>query len=193
MRTSEVARKTRETDITASINLDGEGKYELSTGLGFFEHMMSAFTVHGGFDLTLIAKGDLEVDSHHTVEDSGIVLGEAFLKAVGDKNGITRFGTSYVPMDEALAFACVDISGRPFAQFDFSLVEGRIMENFDPWLLAEFFRAFAYNAKVTLHVKILYGVNPHHMVEAVFKAVARALSEAVAVSGGGIPSTKGSL
>jgi imidazoleglycerol-phosphate dehydratase len=193
MRTGEFARKTRETEIATTINLDGTGKYELATGLGFFEHMLSAFAVHGGFDLKLSAKGDIEVDSHHTVEDAGIVLGEAFLKALGDKSGITRFGSCYVPMDEALAFACVDISGRPFVKFDFSPVEGRYMENFDPALLAEFFRPFAFAAKITLHVQILYGDNPHHMVEAVFKAVARALRAAVALSGGGVPSTKGSL
>ena len=193
MRTAEISRKTKETDIAATIALDGSGKYQLSTGMPFFEHMLSAFAVHGNFDLELGLKGDLEVDSHHSVEDAGIVLGAAFAKALGDKKGIARFGSFYVPMDEALAFACVDISGRPFARLDFAPIEGRIMERFDPSLLTEFFRAFAVNAGITLHMSIMYGDNPHHMAEALFKAFARALRQAVVVSGGEIPSTKGSL
>ena len=193
MRTAEISRKTRETDIAATIALDGSGKYQLSTGMPFFEHMLSAFAVHGNFDLELGLKGDLEVDSHHSVEDAGIVLGTVFAKALGDKKGIARFGSFYVPMDEALAFACVDISGRPFARLDFAPIEGRIMERFDPSLLTEFFRAFAVNAGITLHMSIMYGDNPHHMAEALFKAFARALRQAVVVSGGEIPSTKGSL
>lgn len=193
MRRAEVERKTKETDIHAALCLDGAGKAELNTGLPFFEHMLSAFAMHGGLDLALTLKGDLEVDSHHSIEDAGIVLGEAFLKALGDKKGIARFGSAYVPMDEALAFACVDISGRPYARFDFSKVEGRIMETFDPCMMGEFFRSFAFNAKITLHAELVYGDNPHHMVEAVFKAIARALRAATGISGDSLPSTKGAL
>ena len=189
MRCANVSRKTKETDIELSLNIDG-GAVEISTGIGFFDHMLTALAVHGGFGLKLSCKGDLNVDGHHTAEDVGIVLGKAFAEAMSDKNGIKRYGTAFIPMDEALGFACVDISGRPFLVFDAFFPEERCGD-FDTCLTVEFMRAFAYNALITLHVKAQYGDNSHHMIEAMFKAVAHALKEAVAVSGGEILSTKG--
>lgn len=193
MRISEIARKTKETAIKLKLNLDGSGKNEISTGIGFFDHMLTAFAVHGGFDLTLSVKGDLQVDGHHTVEDTGIVLGKAFAEALGDKNGITRYGSFYIPMDESLAFCSLDISGRPYLIFDDPF--GSVMiGGFDAALVNEFLRAFAFNAGITLHAKVLYGSNPHHMAEALFKAVAHALKVACKQSGeSSVLSTKGSL
>ncbi len=191
MRTAELSRKTRETDITASLNLDG-GNCKISTGIGFFDHMLNSFAVHGGFGLTLTAKGDLEVDGHHTVEDTGIVLGQLFAKALGDKSGIARYGSFYIPMDEALAFCVVDVSGRPFLVFD-DPFENQVIGDFDACLVNEFLRAFAFNAGITLHVKLLYGQNAHHMAEAVFKALGHALKTACAVTDGDVLSTKGVL
>lgn len=191
MRTAQISRKTHETDITASLDLNG-GKCEISTGIGFFDHMLTAFAVHGGFGLTLKATGDLEVDGHHTVEDTGIVLGKAFAKALGDKSGIARYGSFYIPMDEALALCVVDVSGRPYLVFD-DPFQNEIIGDFDACLVNEFLRAFAFNAGITLHMNILYGKNAHHMAEAVFKALGHALKAACTQTGGAVLSTKGVL
>lgn len=191
MRTAEITRKTKETDITVKFDLDG-GNVDLSTGIGFFDHMLTAFAVHGGMGLTVKAAGDLQVDGHHTVEDVGIVLGKAFKEAIGDMKGIVRYGTAFIPMDEALGFASIDISGRPFLVFNAEFSDQRIGE-FDTCLTEEFFRAFAFNAAVTLHLKCEYGKNDHHIAEALFKAAAHAIKAAKAVSGNEILSTKGVL
>lgn len=191
MRNSEINRKTRETDITVKLELDG-GNVDISTGIGFFDHMLTAFAVHGGMGLTVKAAGDLQVDAHHTVEDVGIVLGKAFKEALGDMKGIARYGTAFIPMDEALGFASVDISGRPFLVFKAEFSDDRIGE-FDTCLAEEFFRAFAFNAGITLHLKCEYGKNDHHIAEALFKAAAHAVKAAKAVNGGEILSTKGVL
>lgn len=190
-RTAQVARKSKETDIAVTVSLDG-GPVEIETGIGFFDHMLTALAVHGGFGMKVHAEGDLYVDCHHTIEDTGIVLGQAFGKALGDKGGICRFGSFFVPMDEALAFASVDISGRPFLVFQGEFPEERVGD-FDTCMTEEFFRALAFNAGMTLHLRVEYGKNSHHMIEALFKAVAHALREATAPSGGGVLSTKGIL
>ncbi len=192
MRTSEITRKTKETDITLKLCLDG-GEVKIDTGIGFFDHMLNSFATHGGFGLEITAKGDLEVDGHHTVEDVGIVLGKAFNEALGDKGSIERFGSFYVPMDEALAFASVDVSGRPFLVFDAEFPQA-VCGDYDCSLTVEFMRALAYNAQITLHIKSVYGDNSHHITEAVFKAAAHALKAAVAQNNSGKPlSTKGVL
>ncbi len=192
MRTSEITRKTKETDITLKLCLDG-GEVKIDTGIGFFDHMLNSFATHGGFGLEINAKGDLEVDGHHTVEDVGIVLGKAFNEALGDKGSIERFGSFYVPMDEALAFASVDVSGRPFLVFDAEFPQA-VCGDYDCSLTVEFMRALAYNAQITLHIKSVYGDNSHHITEAVFKAAAHALKAAVAQNNSGKPlSTKGVL
>ncbi len=192
MRTSEITRKTKETDITLKLCLDG-GEVKIDTGIGFFDHMLNSFATHGGFGLEISAKGDLEVDGHHTVEDVGIVLGKAFNEALGDKSSIERFGSFYVPMDEALAFASVDVSGRPFLVFDAEFPQA-VCGDYDCSLTVEFMRALAYNAQITLHIKSVYGDNSHHITEAVFKAAAHALKAAVAQNNSGKPlSTKGVL
>lgn len=192
MRVGEIHRKTKETDIQLKLNLDG-GDVHIHTGIGFFDHMLNAFATHGGFGLEVMVKGDLHVDSHHTIEDTGIVLGQAFDKALEDKSGIDRFGTFYVPMDETLAFASVDISGRPFIVFDGVFPEEKCGE-YDSCMTWEFMRAFAYNAGITLHTKIMYGTNTHHMIEGMFKAVAHAMRLAVKQRGEQAPlSTKGVL
>lgn len=190
MRSGKAARCTRETDITVKVCLDG-GRVEVSTGIGFFDHMLEAFAVHGGFGLTVQAKGDLQVDGHHTVEDTGIVLGKAFAEALGDKSGIARFGSFTVPMDEALAFAAVDVSGRPYLVYQAQIKEERVGA-YDTCLTPEFFRAFATHAGLTLHLKAEYGENAHHILEALFKAAAHALRLAVAPKAGTL-STKGAL
>jgi imidazoleglycerol-phosphate dehydratase len=192
MRTAEISRKTKETDIKITLELDGSGKTSIDTGIGFFNHMLNSFAVHGGFDLSVVCRGDLEVDGHHSVEDIGIVLGKAFAEALGDKAGITRYGTFFVPMDEALAFCSIDISGRPFLVFNADFHDERIGE-LDTCLCEEFFRAFAFNAGITLHIRKEYGKNDHHVCEAIFKAVAHALKEAVAINGDEVLSTKGVL
>lgn len=191
MRTSVQHRKTRETDIEITLSLDG-GEVDISTGVGFFDHMLNAFAVHGGFGLEVEADGDLLVDCHHTVEDVGIVLGKAFAEALGDKSGIARYGSFYIPMDEALAFAAVDISGRPFLAFHADFQQERVGD-FDTCMTEEFFRAFAVNAGITLHTRVEYGVNSHHEIEALFKAAAHAMRLAVTCTETGTLSTKGTL
>ncbi len=190
MRQAEVTRRTRETDIAVAVDLDG-GAVSVKTGIGFFDHMLEAFAVHAGIGLTVDAKGDLHVDGHHTVEDTGIVLGQAIAKALGDKGNIARFGSFYVPMDESLCFASLDISGRPFLVFDARFPEQKVGD-YDSCLTCEFFRALAFHAGITLHLRVLYGQNTHHMIEGLFKAAAHALSDAVKYKDG-VLSTKGSL
>jgi imidazoleglycerol-phosphate dehydratase len=187
-------RTTKETRISAEILLDGTGRVELDTGVPFLDHMLTLFAVHGLFDLKIKATGDLEVDAHHTVEDIGICLGMALSKALGDRAGITRYGHFAVPMDEALAMVSLDLSNRPFLVYDTPPMADRTGE-FETDLAPEFFRAFCQNGGVTLHVRVLYGSNTHHMLEAAFKAFARALSMAVALDPrrSGIPSSKGAL
>lgn len=191
MRKAEITRKTKETVISASLNLDG-GEVKIKTGIGFLDHMLTALGVHGGFGLTLAAKGDLEVDGHHTAEDVGIVLGKAFCEALGDKGGIVRYGSAYIPMDEALGFCAVDISGRPFLVFNVEFTNEKIGE-LDTCLIEEFMRAFAFNAGITLHLRCEYGKNDHHKAEALFKALAYALKTATRQNSGEIVSTKGVL
>ena len=191
MRTSSISRKTKETDIQLSLCLDG-GAISVSTGVGFFDHMLTAFAVHGGFGLTVKVSGDLEVDCHHTIEDTGIVLGQAIREAVGDKKGIARFGSSYVPMDEALGFCALDISNRAYLVFDASFTAPMIGA-YDTQMSEEFFRAVAGNAGITLHLKCEYGKNDHHIVEALYKAFARALKMAVKIEGNEVLSSKGVL
>lgn len=192
MRTAAQVRKTRETEVSINLSLDG-GKVDISTGIGFFDHMLNSFAVHGGFGLTVKTVGDLQVDCHHTVEDTGIVLGKAFAEALGDKSGIARFGSFYVPMDEALAFAAVDVSGRPFLVFNAEFEQERVGE-YDTCMTEEFMRAFAINAGITLHTRVEYGKNSHHTIEAMFKAVAHAMRLAVAKTDSSVPlSTKGTL
>jgi imidazoleglycerol-phosphate dehydratase len=189
----ELTRETKETKIYVGLELYGRGKGSIHTGVGFFDHMLNSFAVHGGFDLTVKAEGDLEVDCHHTVEDVGILLGQAFDAALGNKGGICRFGSAYVPMDEALCFAAVDVSGRPYLVCDCPATAPMIGD-YDTQMTTEFFRALAFNSKITLHAKCLYGDNDHHKVEGLFKAVARALKQAVAKSGTGeVLSAKGVL
>ncbi|MBR6102171.1 MAG: imidazoleglycerol-phosphate dehydratase HisB [Ruminococcus sp.] len=193
MRTAEIARKTKETDITLRLDLDGTGKVDIDTGIGFFNHMLTAFAVHSGIDLSVVCRGDLEVDGHHTVEDIGIVLGQAVAVALGDKAGILRYGSFYVPMDEALAFCAMDISGRPFLVFNAAFHDQRIGE-FDTCLCEEFFRAFAFNSCITLHLRSEYGKNDHHICEALFKAAAHAFRAAITQNAdGSVLSSKGVL
>lgn len=193
MRTAEKVRTTKETDIKMSLTLDAEkGGLVGSSGIGFFDHMLNSFCVHGGFSVKLEMKGDLHVDGHHSVEDVGIVLGSLFAEALKDKGGIKRFGFSYVPMDEALAFAAIDISGRPFLMYNVPLTAATVGD-YDAQLTEEFMRALAVNMGATLHVRLEYGVNEHHITEAVYKAVARAVKEAVTLSGSGVLSAKGVL
>lgn len=192
MRTAEQSRETRETQISVRLALDG-GETKIQTGIGFFDHMLQAFATHGGFGLQVQVQGDLFVDGHHTVEDTGIVLGRAFRQALGDRSGIARFGSFYVPMDETLAFAAVDVSGRPFLVFQAEFPQ-QVVGAYDACLTEEFFRAFAMNAELTLHTRVEYGKNSHHMIEAMFKAVAHALRLAAAETAPGrVLSTKGSL
>jgi imidazoleglycerol-phosphate dehydratase len=187
-------RITTETQVLVDISLDGYGKVNCKTGIGFFDHMLTLLAAHGGFDLNIEAKGDLEVDGHHTVEDVGIVLGKAFHQALADKKGITRYGTAFVPMDESLAMVSLDISGRPYLHMEFPSL-APMVGDFDTQLLEEFFRAFSIHGGITLHIRVLYGRNTHHMLEAVFKAMGRSLQQAVSISSQweGTPSTKGLL
>ena len=195
MRSASVSRRTAETDVAVSIALDGAGKAEIATGVGFLDHMLELFARHGLFDLNVKVTGDLHVDQHHTTEDAGIALGQAILKALGDKKGITRYADIHLPMDETLTRIALDISGRPFLVFRTSFPTERIGA-FDTELVREFFQAFAVHAGLTLHVETLYGQNSHHIAESCFKGLARALRQAVAVDPkeeGRIPSTKGTL
>ncbi|MGP1585681.1 MAG: imidazoleglycerol-phosphate dehydratase HisB [Schwartzia sp. (in: firmicutes)] len=194
MRQGEIQRKTTETDVQVDLKLDGSGESTVDTGIGFFDHLLTLFARHGLFDLTVNCRGDLAVDGHHSVEDVGIALGEAVRRALGDKAGIARYASFYVPMDEALAFVAVDISGRPFLAYDGGHMAPQIGA-YDTELTEEFLRAFAFHAGITLHVKVLYGNNSHHKVEAMFKALGHALYEAVRVRGDikGVLSTKGTL
>ena len=195
-RVASVGRTTNETDIAIELSLDGTGRVEVGTGLPFFDHMLSQLGRHGGFDLTVAARGDLDVDAHHTVEDVGIALGGVFAEALGDKAGVRRFASISLPLDEALVDVALDLSGRPFLAYGIDFAPdtpGLGTPPFDPQLAEEFWRAFVTAAAVTLHVRLVAGRNTHHIVEASFKGVARALRDAVRVEGGGIPSTKGTL
>ena len=194
MRQAQIQRSTKETDINISINLDGEGVSNINTGIGFFDHMLTLFASHGRFDLDVDCNGDIEIDGHHSIEDIGIALGTAVNRALGDKRGINRYGTFYLPMDEALAFVSLDISGRPYLVYDGGEMAPMIGA-YDTELTEEFLRAFAFNAGITLHIKILYGKNSHHKVEAIFKALGHALRIAAEHDPrmNDIPSTKGVL
>ena len=195
MRTAEIARKTNETDIKMSLNLDGEGKSVIDTGCGFLDHMLTLFAKHGRFDLEVTCNGDTEVDYHHTAEDIGIVLGQCFSKALGDKKGIVRYGNMILPMDEALILSAVDISGRSYLKCSFFGLTEKVGD-FDTELVEEFFMAFVRNAELTLHIKQFDGENTHHIIEGTFKSIARSLKDAVSIDqkfSNEIPSTKGVL
>ena len=194
MREGSVERCTNETSISVRIDLDGTGKGEIHSGIGFFDHMLNLFAAHGLFDMQLQCNGDTEVDGHHSVEDIGIALGQAVKEALGDKKGIARYGSFYLPMDESLAFVALDISGRPFLVYDGGEMAPMI-GGYDTELTEEFLRAFAFHAGITLHMKVLYGKNSHHKVEAIFKALGHALRIAVEKDARvqGVPSTKGVL
>ena len=195
MRQAQIQRITNETNINVSINLDGEGVTNINSGIGFFDHMLNLFAVHGRFDLDVECEGDIEVDGHHSIEDIGIALGTAIKNALGDKRGINRYGTFYLPMDEALAFVSLDISGRPYLVY-YGGEMSPMIGGYDTELTEEFLRALAFNAGITLHVKIIYGKNSHHKVEAIFKALGHALRIAVESDPrmkNKIPSTKGEL
>lgn len=191
MRKAEIKRKTKETDISLALALDGAGQADIQTGVGFFNHMLELFTVHGSLDLTLACKGDTEVDAHHSVEDVGIALGDAFKSALGEKRGIARFAQRLVPMDECAALVALDISGRPYLAFEEKL-EGKVGE-FDMELVEEFLRAFSTHAGLNLYVKLLRGGNRHHEAEAIFKALALCVRDAVKVISDRVPSSKGML
>ena len=190
-RISNISRETTETRIQAALWLSG-GPVKIDTGIGFFDHMLHAWAFYAGFGLTLTAKGDLEVDGHHTVEDTGIVLGQALREALGDKVGIRRFGSAYVPMDEALAFTALDFSGRPFLVYEADMPQAR-MGAYDACLTEEFMRALAMNSGLTLHMRAQYGRNAHHITEALFKSLGLAMKDAVKMEGTGVTSTKGAL
>ena len=195
MRTGEIARKTKETEISVKVNLDGKGQNEIATGIGFFDHMLDLLSRHARIDMTVKAKGDLHIDHHHTTEDVGIVLGQAVKKALGDMRGIARYASLYMPMDEALTRVAIDVSGRPVLVFKVEFPRDKIGD-FDSDLVREFFQAFAMNAGITLHVETLYGDNAHHVAESCFKGLARALRIAFSIDPSAateIPSTKGSL
>jgi imidazoleglycerol-phosphate dehydratase len=191
-RTAKVNRKTAETDIKLELNLDGSGSYDINTGIGFLDHMLTHLSKHGKIDLILKAKGDLEVDAHHTVEDVAICLGNALTEALGDKKGIARYGQSSVPMEDALANVSVDLSGRPFCIYNVEYRTDKIGD-FDVECVEEMLRSFANNGKFNLHVNVPYGTNSHHIAEAIFKAMGQALATAVRITGKEVPSTKGTL
>ena len=195
MRTSTIHRQTRETDIILSLNLDGTGQHDVATGVGFLDHLLTHVAVHGLFDLTVKAAGDLHIDAHHTIEDTPLVLGQAFAEALGDKQGIVRMGSAYVPMDEALAFVAVDLSGRPYAVVD-AAWHGPAIGQFPTSLVAHFVESFAVAARANVHARVLYGRDDHHQAEALFKALGRALDAATQIDprrAGSVPSTKGTL
>ncbi|MCL7411794.1 MAG: imidazoleglycerol-phosphate dehydratase HisB [Methanosarcinaceae archaeon] len=191
MRTAKISRKTNETDIQMKFTIDGTGSSDISTGIGFFDHMLTAFARHGNFDLTIAARGDLEVDEHHLIEDTGIVLGQAIAKALGDKAGIARFGEARIPMDEALADVALDLGGRSYLVLDAEFEAPQVGE-FNTQMVGHFFESLAENAKMNLHAMV-YGENDHHKIEALFKAFAYALRRAVVVEGDRVKSTKGVL
>jgi imidazoleglycerol-phosphate dehydratase len=191
-RTAKIHRKTKETDVTLDLNLDGLGKYEIDTGIGFLDHMLSHLSKHGKIDLNVKAKGDLNVDAHHTVEDVAICLGESLLKALGDKKGISRYGHSSVPMEETLADVSVDLSGRPNCIYNVQYRTDKIGD-FDVECLEEMLRSFSNNGKFNLHINVPYGTNSHHIAEAIFKGLGQALAAAVKIVGTDVPSTKGQL
>ena len=191
MRTASITRNTKETEIKLELSLDG-GQVQVSTGIGFFDHMLTALAFYAGWGMSLTVKGDLQVDGHHTVEDTGIVLGQALREALGDKAGIRRFGSAYVPMDEALCFTALDLSNRPYLVFDAHMPQPMIGA-YDSCLTVEFMRALAFNAGITLHQKCCYGSNAHHITEGLFKSLGLAIKDAVKVEGDGVVSTKGVL
>ncbi len=195
MRRVEISRKTEETDVIICLNLDGSGHGRIDTGIGFFDHMLTLFALHGGFDLDLTCRGDLQVDAHHSVEDVGILLGLAFMRALGDKTGIARYGSMVLPMDEALILSAVDFSGRAYLGYDLCIPTEKV-GNFDTELVEEFWAAFVRNAACSLHIRQLAGKNAHHIIEGAFKSVGRSLRTAVAADplfSGSVPSTKGVL
>lgn len=193
-RKSVINRKTKETDISMTFSIDGSGKADINTGIGFFDHMLDGFARHGLFDLSILAKGDLNVDSHHTIEDTGIVLGNAIKEAIGDKKGIKRYGSMILPMDETLVLCAVDLSGRPYFSFDAEFSTDRVGD-MDTEMVKEFFYAVSYTAAINLHIKVISGENNHHIIEAVFKAFSKALDEATMYDPRikDVLSTKGSL
>ena len=192
-RQGEITRKTKETDISIAVTLDNKGTAVIDTGIGFFDHMLTALSVHSGISMNIKVKGDLHVDCHHTIEDTGIALGQALFKALGNKSGIVRYGTAYIPMDESLAMCSLDLSNRPFLVFNCEFTN-QSCGGYDLCMTEEFFRAFAFNAGITMHINLLYGTNDHHKAEAVYKAVAHALKTAVTEnSDGSTLSTKGVL
>lgn len=192
-RTGEITRTTRETDIYVLVELDGRGESDISTGIGFFDHMLTAFSKHSGISMRIKVRGDLEVDCHHTIEDTGIAMGQALNKALGGKSGIVRYGTAYIPMDESLAMCSLDLSNRPFLVFNCEFTN-QSCGGYDLCMTEEFFRAFAFNAGITMHINLMYGSNDHHKAEAVYKAAAHALKAAVAFNSDGTTlSTKGVL
>ena len=191
-RTAKINRKTAETDIKLELNLDGSGSYDIDTGIGFLDHMLTHLSKHGKMDLVLKAKGDLQVDAHHTVEDVAICLGNALTEALGDKKGIARYGQSSVPMEDALANVSIDLSGRPFCVYNVEYRTDKIGD-FDVECVEEMLRSFANHGKFNLHVNVPYGTNSHHIAEAIFKAMGQALAAAVKITGKEIPSTKGTL
>lgn len=192
MRTAKIERKTNETDIIVEINLDGTGENQIDTGIGFLDHMLNLMAFHSLFDLKIICRGDIYIDDHHSAEDIGIALGQVFSKALGDRKGIRRYASLHIPMDEALCLAAVDISNRPYLVFDVNF-ESQKLGNISTQSFKEFFRAFAFNSGITLHLNLLYGENDHHKIEAAFKAFARALREASQIVSEEIPSSKGIL
>lgn len=191
-RTARIERKTKETDIVVELNLDGAGTHTIDTGVGFLDHMLSHLSQHGHIDLTIRAKGDLQVDAHHTVEDVAICVGEALRQALGDKKGIARYGNSAVPMEDALANLALDLSGRPYCVYRAAFPTEKIGE-FDVECIEEFLRSLANTARLNLHINVPYGTNSHHIAEAIFKALGQALAQAVRITGGDVPSTKGVL
>jgi len=191
-RTAKIERKTNETQITVDLNIDGIGSYDIATGVGFLDHMLAHLSKHSGIDLTVKASGDTFIDDHHTVEDVAITIGQCFDKALGDKRGITRYGSSSVPMEDALANVAIDLSGRPFCVYNVNYPSPKI-GTFDVELIEEFMRAFTNSSRINLHINVAYGTNSHHIAEAVFKSVGQSLGKAAAIKGDQIPSTKGIL
>lgn len=192
MRTFSINRTTNETTIEATVNLDGTGQFSIKTGIGFFDHVLEQVSKHSGMDLTIQAHGDLHIDDHHLIEDVGIVLGDCILKALGDKKGIHRYGFFYVPMDETLVRVVLDLSGRAYCVFNAEFTRDRVGE-MNTEMVREFFIALAHSLKANIHVEVLYGKNDHHKIEGIFKAAARALKQAISISGNDLPSTKGQL